>query len=198
MTLNARHAVLALLLDLMMGIIQLEKNVTSAGPGSRHRPGGEVFIWFLYRNKLRDLGNTDSRTGLDWTGLDSRQIIYFQFWLDPSALSTSEISDRDGRARLTFTFTPPPTLSGARQQPGSQVSGGVSVLTVETFLVCLAGWLTDVEITDQTRPRIRVFPIPRERRAGGWLGREKQRGLWFWQIKLMGLKVEIHHSLELL
>ena len=34
MTLNARRAVLALLLDLMMGIIQLEKNVTSAGHGS--------------------------------------------------------------------------------------------------------------------------------------------------------------------
>ena len=32
MTLNARRLVLALLLDLMMGIIQLEKNVTSAGP----------------------------------------------------------------------------------------------------------------------------------------------------------------------
>ena len=31
MTLNARRAVLALLLDLMMGIIQPEKNVTSTG-----------------------------------------------------------------------------------------------------------------------------------------------------------------------
>ena len=31
MTLNARRLVLALLLDLMMGIIQPEKNVTSTG-----------------------------------------------------------------------------------------------------------------------------------------------------------------------
>ena len=58
MTLNARHAVLALLLDLMMGIIQLEKNVTSAGHGRRRRPA-EVFIWFLYRNKLGDLWATE-------------------------------------------------------------------------------------------------------------------------------------------
>ena len=48
MTLNARRAVLALLLDLMMGIIQLEKKLTSAGHGSRQGPAsGSFYLIFI-------------------------------------------------------------------------------------------------------------------------------------------------------
>ena len=48
MTLNARHAVLALLLDLMMGIIQLEKNVTSVQPDMAAGTDQGKFLFDFY------------------------------------------------------------------------------------------------------------------------------------------------------
>ena len=48
MTLNARHAVLALLLDLMMGIIQLEKKTYVSRTWQQAATGQRKFLFDFY------------------------------------------------------------------------------------------------------------------------------------------------------